>query len=146
MRRLRSIMSLSIDTLAGYYAVISVGSNPHQERLVVAYRDEKSLRGLIAAPSIVALGYRSRAEAIAYIDGIVQPCCALSHKLKTSLSSPVEQRVADSGIQRTCTAKFDLPNARRNICHLVHYGLAVGIGLFYPQSFVSAILRALVSF
>jgi hypothetical protein len=137
-------MSLSIDTLARYYAVISACSKPHQE-LVVAYPDEKSLRGLFAAPSIVALGYRSRAEAVAHVDGIFQTGCILPHKSKTSLSR-VHQRSTDCGIQRTSMSKADRPNARRKIRHLFHYGIAVAIGLIYSQNVVSAMLRAFVSF
>ena len=52
------------------YAVISFRTEPRCERAVIAYPDEKSLRGLLAAPSIVGLGYRSREEAEANID-----CC-----------------------------------------------------------------------
>jgi len=141
----RSVMNLSVDSLARYYAVISICSKPQQE-LVIAYADEKSLRSFFAAPSIVALGYRSRAEAVAYKDGIFQTCCALLHKSKTGLSGSVQQHIADSGIQRTCKARFDVTNTRRKICHLVHYGLAVAIGLIYSQNFVSAMARALVSF
>ena len=50
------------------YAVISVRSEPRRDRLVIAYPDEKSLRDLLAAPSILGLGYRSREEAQASID------------------------------------------------------------------------------
>jgi hypothetical protein len=138
-------MNLLVDSLARYYAVISVCSKPQQE-LVVAYADEKSLRGLFAAPSIVALGYQSRAEADAYMDGNFQACCALPHQSKTRLSGPAQQRIAASGVQRTGKARFDVPNTRRKISHLVHYGLAVAIGLIYSQNFVSAILRSFVSF
>lgn len=50
------------------YAVISVRSEPRCDRLVIAYPDEKSLRDLLAAPSILGLGYRSREEAQASIE------------------------------------------------------------------------------
>jgi hypothetical protein len=49
------------------YAVISVRTLPYCERLVIAYPDEKTLRDLLAGPSIVALGYSSREEAEASI-------------------------------------------------------------------------------
>jgi hypothetical protein len=45
-----------VDT-AWRYAVISVRSEPDRERLVIAYPDETTLRDLIVAPSIAALGY-----------------------------------------------------------------------------------------
>jgi len=49
------------------YAVILVRTVSHFERLVIAYPDEKTLRDLLAGPSIVALGYSSREEAEASI-------------------------------------------------------------------------------
>jgi hypothetical protein len=47
------------------YAVIEVlQTETGHERIVIAYPNEESLRDLIAAPSIVALGFASRDEAI----------------------------------------------------------------------------------
>lgn len=47
------------------YAVIEVlQTETGHERIVIAYPNEESLRNLIAAPSIVALGFASRDEAI----------------------------------------------------------------------------------
>ena len=57
-----------VDTSTFRYAVITVRPDPARERLVIAYRDEDTLRDLIAAPSIVALGYTSRADALKNID------------------------------------------------------------------------------
>jgi len=58
-----------VDTSTWQYAVISIRSKPDREELVIAYPDEDTLRDLIAAPSIVALGYTSRADALKNIDG-----------------------------------------------------------------------------
>ena len=57
-----------VDTSTFRYAVITVRPDPARERLVIAYRDEDTLRDLIAAPSIVALGYTSRADALKNIN------------------------------------------------------------------------------
>jgi hypothetical protein len=47
------------------YAVIDVlQTETGHERVVIAYSSEESLRNLIAAPSIVALGFASRDEAV----------------------------------------------------------------------------------
>lgn len=47
------------------YAVIEgLQTETGHERFVIAYPNEQSLRDLIAAPSIVAFGFASRAEAI----------------------------------------------------------------------------------
>ena len=46
------------------YAIIRASSrHDSPERLVLAYADEKSLRSLVAAPSIIALGFASRSAA-----------------------------------------------------------------------------------
>ena len=48
------------------YAIIQASSKQDSpERLVIAYHDENCLRDLIAAPSIIGLGFASREEAIA---------------------------------------------------------------------------------
>ena len=60
-----------VDTSTWRSAVISVRSEPARERLVTAYPDEETLRDLIAAPSIVALGYSSGADAPKNIDRCV---------------------------------------------------------------------------
>jgi hypothetical protein len=64
--RMGAVSSL-VHTSMQQYAVISVRTLPHCERLVIAYPDEKTLRELLAGPSIVALGYSSREEAEANI-------------------------------------------------------------------------------
>jgi hypothetical protein len=62
------------------YAVIAVRKDPPLERLVIAYPDEKTLRTLLAGPSIIALGYETREQALADIDGCMHTasrseCC-----------------------------------------------------------------------
>jgi hypothetical protein len=46
------------------YAIVRASStHDYPELLVLAYKDEKSLRSLIAGPSIIALGFASRSAA-----------------------------------------------------------------------------------
>ena len=53
------------------YAVIKVSSNKDMpERLVIPYQDENCLRDLIAAPSLLWLGFSSREEAMANLKGL----------------------------------------------------------------------------
>jgi hypothetical protein len=77
-----------VDTSAWRYAVINVRSEPDRERLVIAYPDEETLRDLIAAPSIVALGYTSRADALKNIDRCVTTEASLKRLLKTASLHP----------------------------------------------------------
>jgi hypothetical protein len=53
-----------VDSADVRYAIIAgLRTETGPERLVIAYPNEESLRDLIAAPSIVALGFSSREEA-----------------------------------------------------------------------------------
>ena len=69
-------MNERVDSLGERYAVIEAGHKGRPERLVLAYREEKSLRDLIAAPSIIALGFASREQAMANLDGCLQAVAA----------------------------------------------------------------------
>ncbi len=54
-----------VDFSGVQYAVIEgLHTDTGHERMVIAYPNEQSLRDLIAAPSIVALGFSSREEAV----------------------------------------------------------------------------------
>jgi hypothetical protein len=48
-----------------YVVIAGLRTETGPERLVIAYLNEESLRDLIAAPSMVALGFSSREEAVA---------------------------------------------------------------------------------
>jgi hypothetical protein len=55
-----------VDSSGVQYAVIAgLRTETGSERLVIAYPNETSLRDLIAAPSIIAVGFSSREEAVA---------------------------------------------------------------------------------
>jgi hypothetical protein len=55
-----------VDSSGMQYAVIAgLRTETGPERLVIAYPNEKSLRELIAAASIIAVGFSSREEAVA---------------------------------------------------------------------------------
>ncbi len=59
-------MNKLADSSGVQYAVIAgLRTETGPERLVIAYRNEESLRDLIAAPSIMALGFSSRENAVA---------------------------------------------------------------------------------
>ena len=140
-------MSLTIPTSTRHYAVISVRTDPHREQSVIAYTDEKSLRGLIAAPSIVAMGFRSRAEAVAYMGGRCSTGQASSPESTTELSGTAALYLSESAkIHRTYKVKLDPPNMWAKICHLMRYSFAVAVVLIYSRNFISATFRAVISF
>jgi hypothetical protein len=136
-----------VDTSTWRYAVICVRSEPARERLVIAYPDEETLRDLIAAPSIVALGYTSPADALKNIDRDVTTTASLKRLLKTAAlhTNPTfltECRVA----WRRLAGAFGLSGTSRIIRNLLHNGLAGALILFYSRNVLSSTVRALISF
>src|SRR4051795_2951308 len=132
-----------VDTSAWRYAVISVRSEPDRERLVIAYPEEETLRGLIAAPSIVALGYTSRADALKNIDGCVTTKASLKRLLKTA-SLPRNMTFL-TGLRRLA-AGLRLSGTSRVMRNLLHNGLAAALIFFYSRNVLSGTVRAFISF
>ena len=123
-----------VETSTWQYAVICVRSEPDRERLVIAYHDEETLRDLIAAPSIVTLGYSSRADALKNIDR--------SAVLHTTLTFLTECRV----VLRRVAGGFGLSRASRIMRSLLHNGLAAALIFFYSRNVLSSTVRAFISF
>jgi hypothetical protein len=136
-----------LDTSTWQYAIISVQSEPDRERLVIAYPDEETLRDVIAAPSIVALGYTSRAEALKNIDRCVTTKASLKRLLKAASLHPnmtflTECRVA----LRRLAGGFGLSGTSKVMRNLLHNGLAAVLILFYSRNILSSTVRAFISF
>jgi hypothetical protein len=123
-----------VETSTWRYAVICVRSEPDRERLVIAYPDEETLRDFIAAPSIVTLGYSSRADALKNIDR--------SAVLHTTLTFLTECRV----VLRRVAGGFGLSGASRVMRSLLHNGLAAALIFFYSRNVLSSTVRAFISF
>jgi hypothetical protein len=136
-----------VDTSTWRYAVITVRSDPARERLVIAYPDEDTLRDLIAAPSIVALGYTSRADALKNIDRCVTT--------KPSLKRLLTGAVLDTNIRflteccvalRRLAGGFGLSGTSKIMRNLLHNGLAGALIVFYSRNVLSWTVRAFISF
>jgi hypothetical protein len=136
-----------VDTSTWQYAVISVRSEPDRERLVIAYPDEETLRDVIAAPSIVAFGYTSRADALKNIDRCVTTTVSLKRLLKTAvlltnMTILTECRVA----LRRLAGGFGLSGTSKVMRNLLHNGLAAALIFFYSRNVLSSTVRAFISF
>ena len=136
-----------VDTLTWRYAVICVRSEPDRERLVIAYPDEETLRDLIAAPSIVALGYSSRADALTNIDRCVRTKASLKRLLKMASLHPnmtflTECRAA----LRQLARGFGLSGTSRTMRTVLHNGLAWALVFFYSRNVLSSTVRAFICF
>jgi len=132
-----------IDTSAWRYAVISVRFDPDRERLVIAYPEEEILRDLIAAPSIVALGYTSRADALKNIDRCVTIKASLKRLLKAASLQP---NMTSLTVLRRLAAGFGLSGTSRVMRNLLHNSLAAALIFFYSRNVLSGTVRALISF
>jgi hypothetical protein len=136
-----------VDTSTWRYAVICVRPELGRERLVIAYPDEETLRDFIAAPSIVALGYSSRADALKNIDRDVTTTASLKRLLKTAvlhtnMTFLIECRVA----LRRLAGGFGLSGTSKVMRSLLHNGLAGALIFFYSRNVLSSTVRAFISF
>jgi hypothetical protein len=112
------------------YAVIQASSNKNcPERLVIAYPDESCLRALIAAPSIIGLGFASRAQAIAKInDGM-------------HLASLPKQKLVTAARFHAAQAQEGICGKNRIVHRVVQYVLSTAIVLFYSKNLLSTTIR-----
>jgi hypothetical protein len=77
-----------VDSSGECYAVIAgLRTETGPERLVIAYPNEKSLRDLIAAGSIIAVGFSSREEAAAGRNSFVRPAAASYQQIRETTAA-----------------------------------------------------------
>lgn len=138
-----------IDSLGVRYAVIKgycLQGSP--EPLVIAYADEKSLRELIAAPSILGLRFESRAEAVKSARND-SPAIALSNQMRerAGMTDRVHKcELEVHSARRGLAGRFCFWKHRRMI-HRVLGQAAVMIALiFYSRTPVSAVIRTILGF
>ena len=142
-------MSGLIDSTGVRYGVIKgCCSQTLPERLVIAYADEKSLRDLIAAPSILGLGFDSRAEAVT---------SARDKSLAIVFSNQIHERpeIADRGqkcelkagsARRGLAGRFRSRRIREIAQHTLQQSLVMTVLLLYSGNIVSAMIRSTLGF
>jgi len=136
-----------VDTSTWRYAVITVRSDPARERLVIAYPDEDTLRDLIAAPSIVALGYTSRADALKNIDRCGTTKLSLKRLLTTAvLDTNIRFLTECCEALRRLAGGFGLSGTSKIMRNLLHSGLAAALVFFYSQNILPSTARTFISF
>lgn len=123
------------------YAIIQASSKKdHPERLVIAYPDENCLRDLIAAPSIVGLGFASREEAMTKLIGSMPDPRALEQKRLPIPSSYKAQQDGDA-VSGCASVKN-----HRNTFHILQWALATITVVFYSKNLFSVMVRAALGF
>ena len=130
------VMGVHVRCSGVRYAVIQASSKKDRpERLVIAYQDEDCLRGLIAAPSIIGLGFTSREEAIANLEGHM------------SDPAPSKQKPRITAMFHATHENGDLPSGQDLVKHrripqsTLQSAVAAVIALFYSKNIVSAMIR-----
>lgn len=140
-------MSSLVDASMRRFAVISVRTEPGCERLIIAYPDEKTLRDLLAPPSILGLGYRSREEAQAGIDRYETTPRASRRKLTATFVADTTQSLKDFVAGHLLAKdKFNRAKTQSIICDLLQHTFAAAVARFYSKNMFSAVVRALISF
>jgi len=121
------------------YAVIEVRRNEvFREHVVIAYRDEESLRELIARPSIVGIGFTSREAAVA----LIQKSAAKDADSRNRREKPT-LRLAD-GHRGPQSPKRRLRHRVGLACATLQNAVAAGVLMFYSKSVRGAVIRAFV--
>jgi hypothetical protein len=123
------------------YAIIQASSKKdHPERVVIGYPDENCLRDLIAARSIVGLGFESREEAMAKLIGSMRDPRILEQKCLPIPSSYEAQQDGDAA-----SGCGSVKN-HRNTFHILQWAFATITILFYSKNLFSVMLRAALGF
>jgi hypothetical protein len=126
------------------FAVIRLSSaKGSPERLVLAYPNEETLRGLIADASIVGLGFSSRDEAACAAGSAVTNGAAPGQADGTT-GSHAEERLAH-GLREQLAHRMKFSQIRRLPTTIVQLGIAAAIFIFYSKNIVSATVRAVLA-
>jgi hypothetical protein len=115
------------------YAVIKASST---ERLVIAYRDKKSLCDLIAGPSIVGLGFASHEDAVASLDRVF-PHATISIQTPRTTAN---HQFGLLPVTRTLAKAFSFSKSHR-IARILQYAAATVIVSFYSRNIVATTIR-----
>jgi hypothetical protein len=136
-----AVVKQTVDSSGMEYAVIAgLCTETGSERLVIAYPNEKSLRDLIAASSIIAVGFSSREEALT----------GDRASIRTDINCPsMPEGIENGGTERYRREEKGLTLRRLGTFLITSYShiATAGIAIFFSRNAVSAILRmALGSF
>ena len=126
------------------YAVIQVSSiTDPPERLILAYRDERTLRTLIAGPSIVGLGFGSREEAVSTENPALEKAVGPAPANELENARAGQHQPYCRGGRAAAWSSFS--SLRRLASSIVQFAFAATICVFYSKNIVSAIIRSVLA-
>jgi hypothetical protein len=145
-REMRKVVNKPIDSSSKRFAVIkSRWTDRRPDRFILEYRDEESLRELIATPSIIAVGFTSRVDAIKRIEA----CFSVAtpwHDIQKAIPGDrivCDQRGFHSAAPRL-TSGLSFAGTRGTVRRVLQHAVAVAILVFYSRNAVGALIRAFV--
>ena len=126
------------------YAVIQISSiTDRPERLILAYADERTLRAVIAGPSIVGLGFSSREEAVSIENPILGKAVAPAPANEIESARRGQHQPYCRGARVVAWSSFS--SVRRLARGIVQFAFAATICVFYSKNIVSAIIRSVLA-
>ena len=126
------------------YAVIQLSSiTDPPERLILAYRDERTLRDLIAGPSIVGLGFVSREEAVSSENPALEK--AVGPLPANELDSAREGQHQPYCRGGRAAAWSSFSSLLKLASGIVQFAFAATIWIFYSKNIVSATIRSVLA-
>jgi hypothetical protein len=138
-----AVVNEMVDSSGVQYAVIAgLRTKTGPERLVIAYPNEESLRDLIAAPSIIAVGFSSRDEAVAGGRSPV-PNAAVSYQRtpEAIARGPERYRLGFNWAKRGGQTSSTLRRLARFLVTSYSDVAAAAIAIFFSRNTVSAVVR-----
>jgi len=145
MRGMRKVVNELAESSSELFAVIeSRWTDRRSDRFVLAYRDEESLRALIATPSIIAVGFTSREDAIKRIEACFSAATPW-HEIQKATpgdGAGCDQHRSHSAAQRV-TRRFSFA-PRGTVRRVLQHAVAAAILVFYSRNIMGTLMRAFV--
>jgi len=135
-----AVVNELVDSSGVQYAVIAgLRTETGPERLVIAYPNEEVLRDLIAAPSIIAVGFSSRQEAVAAGRDWVPTAIGYQRMPEAMAGSEMER---DQQALNWAERRRETGSTLRRLARLLvtSYSYAA-IAVFSSRNAVSAVIR-----
>jgi hypothetical protein len=143
---MRKVVNEPIDSSSKRFAVIeSRWTDRRPDRFILEYRDEESLRELIATPSIIAVGFTSRVDAIKRIEACFSAATPW-HDIQKAIPgdrTACDQRGFHSAAPRL-TSGLSFAGTRGTVRRVLQHAVAVAILVFYSRNAGGALIRAFV--
>lgn len=127
------------------YAVIRVSSTKAMlERIVIAYPNEETLRGLIAGASIIGFGFASQEEALATVDGEFPQTDVLRHA-NTRATAVGDKKFQAHPVMNRFLDEFSFSEGCGIARSFLHFAIASATLIFYSRNMISTTIRALLA-